>query len=125
MPDLAPVDQRLRAIFTPYRDRFSLRENEQGLIVELPGYEGQPWGYVAGTRLGKRYVSFYLMSVYAQPGLLDGISPGLRRRMQGKSCFNFTTVNEALLGELKALTARAIQGHADAVGPVLQRAKRR
>ena len=46
--DFAAVDRRLRG------------------ILEL---EGKPWGYVVGTRLGKRYVTF---------------SPELRRRKQGK-----------------------------------------
>ena len=29
-----------------------------GTILETPGLEGKPWGWVAGTRLGKRDVSF-------------------------------------------------------------------
>ena len=44
------------------------------------------------------------MPVYVEPSLLDGISPGLRRRMQGKSCFNFAKVDEALFAELEDLT---------------------
>jgi hypothetical protein len=125
MPDLAAVDQRLRQILAPYRDRFSVRENDQGLILEVPGQEGEPWGYAGGTRVGKRYVSYYLMSVYAQPELLASMSPELRRRMQGKSCFNFATVDERLLGELEELTSKAIDRHRDAVAAaVARRAKR-
>ena len=115
MPDLAAVDHWLRRILAPYRDKFSVRENEQEVILEIPGQEGQTWGYVAGTRLGKRYVSYYLMSVYAQPRLLESMSPELRRRMQGKSCFNFAAVEETLLTELERLTKRAIEGHGEAV----------
>ena len=48
------------------------RDGSAGMVIEMPGYEGKPWGYVAGTRLGKRYVSYYLMSVYARPGA-DGL----------------------------------------------------
>lgn len=33
-------------------------------------------------------------------------SPALRKRMQGKSCFNFTRVDDALFFELVDLTAR-------------------
>jgi hypothetical protein len=62
-------------------------------------------GYVAGIRPGKRYVSFYLMSVYAFPDLRASMSPGLQRRMQGKSCFNFSTVDEDLFAELEQVTA--------------------
>jgi len=55
-------------------------------------------------RLGKAYVSFYLMSVYASPDLLKGMSPELKKRMQGKSCFNFKEVDEKLFKELAQLT---------------------
>ena len=58
----------------------------------------------SGVRLGKRYVSFYLMSVYASPDLLKGMSPELKKRMQGKSCFNFKEVDRKLFAELKTLT---------------------
>ena len=119
MPDLAAVDQRLRGILAPYRDRFSTSDDAKGLVLEVRGQEGQPWGFVAGTRLNKRYVSFYLMSIYAQPELLESLSPELRRRMQGKSCFNFSAVDEGLLAELEDLTRRAIAGHADAVAAAL------
>lgn len=53
---------------------------------------------------GKRYVSYYLMSVYAFPDLRESMSPELQRRMQGKSCFNFTTVDDALFAELAGVT---------------------
>jgi hypothetical protein len=125
VPDLAAVDRRLRQILAPYRGRYTLRASEQGLALELPGHEGDPWGFVAGTRMGKRYVSFYLMTVYARPELMDKMSPELRRRMQGKSCFNFATVDERLLGELEALTARSIEGHAAVAAQAIERRRKR
>jgi len=54
----------------------------------------------------KNYVSYYLMPVYMCPELLDDMSPELRKRMQGKSCFNFKVVDQALLRELAQLTRR-------------------
>jgi hypothetical protein len=74
----------------------------------LPGSEGKPWGYAAGTRVGKRYVSYYLMGVYGDPTLIATMSPELRRRMQGKSCFNFTRIDEELFAELETLTRESI-----------------
>ena len=56
------------------------------------------------VRLGKAYVSFYLMSIYASPDLLKSMSPELKKRMQGKSCFNFKEVDEKLFKELSKLT---------------------
>lgn len=108
-PDLRPVHERLQAILAPYRERLNVSaDGPDGMILELPGYAGEPWGYVAGTRLGKRYVSYYLMGVYGDAALVDGMSPELRRRMQGKSCFNFTKVDEALFAELALLTEQSI-----------------
>ena len=74
-----------------------------------PEGERDPSTWFAGTRLGKRYVSYYLMPIYVQPSLLDDISPELRRRMQGKSCFNFAKVDEPLLAELEALTKKGYE----------------
>jgi hypothetical protein len=44
------------------------------------------------------------MSAYAFPDLEASMSPELRRRKQGKSCFNFTTVDEPLFEELARIT---------------------
>lgn len=55
----------------------------------------------------KSQVAYHLMPVYVHPELLTDLSPELRRRMQGKSCFNFTKVDRDLFAELGALTALA------------------
>ena len=103
--DFGAVDRRLREILAPLRSRLvATKDGPDGLILQIPGMEGHPWGYVAGIRIGKRYVSYYLMSVYASPELMASMSPELRRRMQGKSCFNFTTVDEPLFAELARIT---------------------
>lgn len=103
--DFAAVDHRLREILAPLRSRLvATKDGPDGLTLEIPGLEGKPWGYVAGIRMGKRYVSYYLMSVYAFPDLLESLSPRLRKRMQGKSCFNFSSVDEALFEELDRVT---------------------
>ena len=64
---------------------------------------GQPVWF-GGVRLGKAYVSYHLMPVYTHPALAAKISPALKKRMQGKSCFNFKVVDAALFDELEALT---------------------
>jgi hypothetical protein len=103
--DFDAVDRRLREILKPLRSKLvATKDGPDGLSLEIPGFEGKPYGYVAGIRRGKRYVSYYLMSVYAFPDLRESMSPALRRRMQGKSCFNFTTVDEPLFAELDRVT---------------------
>jgi hypothetical protein len=39
------------------------------------------------------------------------VSPALQRRKQGKACFNFTKIDEALFEELEQLTANGIPGY--------------
>jgi hypothetical protein len=95
------------------------------MSLELRDYAGQPWGYAAGIRLGKRYVSYYLMGVYGDDGLALSISPELKRRMQGKSCFNFTRIDEALFRELETLTAQSIERQPSIVEAVLAARSRR
>ncbi|HEY7118738.1 MAG TPA: hypothetical protein VH475_19265 [Tepidisphaeraceae bacterium] len=65
---------------------------------------------VAWVRVGKGYVSYHLMGIYGNPKLCDGMSKGLKARMQGKSCFNFKKVDPSLFDELDRLTARSIKG---------------
>lgn len=60
--------------------------------------------YFAGVRRGKAYVSYHLMPVYACPDIVEKISPDLKKRMQGKSCFNFTAPDDKLFNELRKLT---------------------
>jgi hypothetical protein len=60
--------------------------------------------FFGAVRKGKSYVSFHLIPVYVFPDLLEEISPELRRRMQGKSCFNFKSLDEKLFKELAKLT---------------------
>ena len=69
---------------------------------------------IAWVTIGKAYVSFHHMSVYARPDLLKGLSKELKARMQGKSCFNFTTVDPTLFAELEDLTLRGFEAFRNA-----------
>jgi len=60
--------------------------------------------YFAGVKIGKGYVSYYLMPAYACAEVREKISPELKKRMQGKSCFNFSTPDEELFKQLAKLT---------------------
>jgi hypothetical protein len=66
----------------------------------FPQHKGEPM-YFGSIRLGKAYVSVHLMPLYMNPALISTISPALKRRMQGKTCFNFKSGPEpALVAEL-------------------------
>ncbi len=108
--DLQPVFDRLKkilekngkhaAVVHDTADHFYLNEAE-------PDSKGKAV-FLGAAKIGAGKVAFHLMPVYSKPELLDDISPELKKRMQGKSCFNFSSVDEGLFRELEALTKRAL-----------------
>lgn len=70
--------------------------------------------FFGAVQTRKKYVSYHLMPVYVFPRLLDGISPELMRRMQGKSCFNFRFVDDGLFGQLARLTEVGLEQYREA-----------
>jgi hypothetical protein len=106
VPDLDSVFSRLRAIMAPYAAKLDATKNDElelCLFTRCVRKNGKSL-FFGSVQVRKTYVSYHLMPVYVKPELLSGMSPGLKKRMQGKSCFNFTTVDEPLFKELKALT---------------------
>jgi hypothetical protein len=65
--------------------------------------------FFSGVEIKKNYVSFHLFPVYMYPELLDDISPELRKKMQGKACFNFKKPDAELAAQLKTLTERSFK----------------
>ncbi|HVO42546.1 MAG TPA: hypothetical protein VMT34_07980 [Aggregatilineales bacterium] len=104
-----PVFDTLRAVLQPFEGRLIVTQNtSEGYSLNTPYSETYRKDVFAGAVQNKKnYVSFYLMPVYMYPYLLEGMSAGLRKRMQGKSCLNFTKIDEPLQAELTALTRRA------------------
>lgn len=70
--------------------------------------------YFGSAKINRNYVSFHLIPVYVFLELIEKISPELRRRMQGKSCFNFKNVNEALFAELTELNKNGYSKYKEA-----------
>ena len=109
--DLAPVFAALRQILEKVDDELAVQTDRRGNFhLEIPSivHRGKPL-YFAGIRTGKNYVSFYLMSVYYTPALLKSMSPALKKRMQGKACFNFSSVDPECFAELKRLAAEGVK----------------
>ena len=104
------VFNRLREILAPYQGRLAVLADEPtSYELGAPTLPGKTGRFVAAVRNGKAYASFHLMTVYAYQDMVDGMSPELRKRMQGKSCFNFSRVDEILFAELADLTARGFE----------------
>lgn len=70
--------------------------------------------YFASVQITKNYVSFHVMPIYVFPNLLQGISPELKKRMQGKSCFNFKKSDPVLFSEMTTLVAAGYKAYQDA-----------
>jgi hypothetical protein len=105
--DLTTVFECLKTIIAPYAkkkmDVAADTQTHYQLNTRHIMRNKQPLCF-GGVRLGKNYVSFYLMSVYTSPDDAQDLSPELKKRMQGKSCFNFKEVDEKLFKELATLT---------------------
>jgi hypothetical protein len=104
--DFEKVFAKLKSILQPYVKKMDVAHDSPTYYQLNTRYimkNKQPLCF-GGVRLGKAYVSFYLMSVYASPDLLKSMSPELKQRMQGKSCFNFKEIDEKLFKELARLT---------------------
>jgi hypothetical protein len=103
----------LRAILEPHAKRLTVTVDEPGHFElaspTMTDRVGRPL-FCAAVQINKSYVSYHLMPVYANPALRNSLSPALKKRMQGKSCFNFTTVEPGQLKELAAVTKKGIAG---------------
>jgi hypothetical protein len=96
--------QGLRKILKPYDTKLRvIKDGPGGYMSESKSirYRGKPVMFASIT--SKSYVAFHLFPVYMFPDLLKGISPELKRRMQGKTCWNFKKAEESLFAELGAL----------------------
>jgi len=100
------VFEALKPIFEKYAGRLAIQVDQPDayyLETKTAVHKGRPLQF-GGVKVGKAYVSFHLMPIYMNPKLQATISPELKKRMQGKSCFNFTQVEPAQIAELKKLT---------------------
>ena len=109
--DFVPVFSALRKILEPFGDRLAVQADKPGnyhLENRSILHRGKPL-YFAGVRSNKNYVSFYLMSMYYNAAAVKSLSPALRKRMQGKACFNFTALDQECFAELGRLAEAGIK----------------
>lgn len=106
MEEFQRIFDRIRAMFEKHADRCVPQSDEPGRYLlgthEVRAKDGYRTMF-GGVEIKKSYVSAHLMPVYAHPEMIDHVSAPLRKRMQGKSCFNFKRFDEALLLELERL----------------------
>jgi len=122
----AEVYQRLRSILMQHVPPLVITadtDRDFSLAVDFPDAPA-PARYFGGVNIRRTYVSFYLMPVYAAPALLERASVELLKRKQGKSCFNFSKVDENLFGELSELTNRAVPPYLELLPVIFARKAR-
>ena len=105
------------ATFDALRDLMLQAAPDQLLAKDEPGdlvlhshrsdpKTGKPVWFGAVT-LRKGYVAYHLFPLYSDPAIGADLSAELKRRQQGKSCFNFKAIDQSLFDELADLTRRA------------------
>ncbi|MEP6896469.1 MAG: hypothetical protein ABI986_12745 [Chloroflexota bacterium] len=109
--DFPLVFEQLKSILKPYAKNLTVTaDTSAGYSLDGPYSEKYKKALFFGAaQIKKNYVSFYLMPVYMFPELLNEISPGLKKHMQGKSCFNFKKVEPDLFKELTELTKLSVK----------------
>ena len=93
-----------------------LRAQSKGMKVEVdsaktyyvntnePHPSGKGLIFFAAVKINASYVSYHLMPLYIEPALRKSVSPALKRHLHGKACFNFKTIEPAVLMDLAAIT---------------------
>lgn len=77
---------------------------EYSIVTRAIGPNKKPMWF--GCVLSKKSaVTYHLLPLYYNPKLLKQVPPELRKRMQGKACFNFQRPDPELFSQLDALTS--------------------
>ena len=109
--DFQAVFEQLKAVMQPFEEKLELKADAPGdyaLLTQHKRKDGyQMW--FGAVQIKKNYVSYHLVPIYVHPELQEGMSAELKKRMQGKGCFNFKTVDEALFRELGKLTKEGFE----------------
>jgi hypothetical protein len=107
--EYTPAFVALKQVLGKCEKRLAVKSDtatEYALVTKAPSpypqHKGQPMWFGC-ARLGKAYASFHLLPLYMNPALTKTIAPVLKKRMQGKACFNFTVIDEACFAELGRL----------------------
>jgi hypothetical protein len=99
---------RLRGILIKYEAELVLKADNDS-NYSLDTHKMHPSNkkpmFFGAAQINKNYVSYHLMPIYGCPDLNKLMSDELKKRMQGKSCFNFKAEDEALFKQLESLTA--------------------
>jgi hypothetical protein len=100
--------KRVMGAFEPKLQATADEPRKYYLVTKSNSWKGGPM-FFGAVVMFKGYVSYHLMPLYACPELAKMVSSDLKKRMQGKSCFNFRAPDEALFAELGELTKAGLE----------------
>jgi hypothetical protein len=112
-PEFEEVFAALKALLKKHERTLKVLKDEPQeytLVTKSNSNGGQPMWF-GSVRAGKAYVSFHLMPLYYNPAMNALVPPALKKRMQGKTCFNFKGVDKELFAELKTLTQEGLDSY--------------
>lgn len=109
--DFEETFKRLKMILKPLEKDLAIKTDELGkyYLVSKKLNEKKQEIWFGGVEIKKNYVSFHLVPVYFFPELLNPISPGLKKRLTGKACFNFKKPDDAVFTDLENLTKESFE----------------
>ncbi len=97
------IFRHLSALLRPHAANLSVKsDDDRNFYIEEDRSTGKPQMFAA-VQLKASYVALHVYPLYARPELLEHVSPDLRARMQGKSCFNFKREEQVLDEQINAL----------------------
>jgi len=111
MPATTADPDEMQRVFDTLKPLLAEHESEMIVVHDTSGQyylnartmmKNQQPLFFGAIEIKKSYVSFHLFPVYMYPELLEGIGD-LKKRMQGKSCFNFRRIDDAQVEGLRSL----------------------
>jgi hypothetical protein len=102
--DLGAIGDRIWSLLAPYRT-----ELEAASIYGLPSLRwpgAAAHDYFASVKVGKNYVSLYLLPADTYPDALLGTPEALLKRRSGKAAFTFHALDQTMERDLQALLRR-------------------
>ncbi len=104
--DSSTVFNKLKTFLEKYESKLTVKHDkvDNYYLNTTPSENNKKPEFFGAVQIKKSYVAFHLMPIYYHPELLDDVSPALKSKMQGKSCFNFKDIDNDLFAELKSLT---------------------
>jgi hypothetical protein len=78
-----------------------------GSIVAGPKSSERPWrDFFAAVREGKNYTALHFMPIYSHPSKFEDLPGDLRKKLTGKACFHFKTVDPETIEMVGAMLDR-------------------